>query len=113
MRFTKVTLRPVIWWGKTKETTASNRAIISEVLKFMDTPNVAQAAKNGFLRWILSKVERDGHPRVPLLNNSVIEIPLDELSASLDVSVNFDTVGENNDANNPSLLCIQHLSYIL
>jgi hypothetical protein len=95
-QFTKVTLRPVLWWGKTKENSTPNRAIISEALKIMDSPNVAQAAKNGFLKWINSKVGKDGHPRAPLLNNSVVELALDELHASLDVCVNFDTPDENN-----------------
>eukprot|EP00026_Physarum_polycephalum_P000498 Phypoly_transcript_00499.p1 GENE.Phypoly_transcript_00499~~Phypoly_transcript_00499.p1 ORF type:complete len:1191 (-),score=146.73 Phypoly_transcript_00499:406-3978(-) len=98
-QFTKVTLRPVIWWGKTKENATSSRAIISEALKFMDTPKLAQAAKNGFLKWINSKAEKDGHPRAPFLHNSVVEITLEELRVSLDVCVDFDTIDENKTNN--------------
>ena len=113
MRFAKVTLRPVVWWGKSKESTAANRVIISEALKFLDAPDLAQAVKNGFLRWVTSKVGRDGHPRVPLLNNSIVELTIDDdLGTSLDVSVRFDAIDETNEASDASL-CIFYPSTFL
>lgn len=105
VRFSKVIVRPVIWWGKTKENTAPNKAIISEGLKFLDSPNLAQAVKAGFVKWVQAKMERDGHPRVPLLQNSVIELQLEDLKASLDVSISFHAVDDNSNTVTPNI-CI-------
>lgn len=112
VRFSKVTLRPVIWWGKAKEATTSNRGIISEALKLLDTPQVAQSVKAGFLKWVL-RVESDGHPRVPLFNNSVVELPLDDIGVSLDVSVSFDSVDDANNDNCPRLCILPFLLLFL
>lgn len=107
VRFTSVTLRPVVWWGKVKESPATNRAIIMEALKVLENPSIAQSVKNSFVSWIRAKVERDGQPRVPLANGSVIELSLDEYGTSIDMSVHFDVDDINNSADdNPNHLCI-------
>jgi hypothetical protein len=99
VRFATITIRPIIWWGKQKDSPIANRAIIAEAHKFLETSQIAQSVKTGFQNWLRAKIERDGQPRIPLMNGSVLELLIDDLGTSLDVSVHFD-VGEEVNINN-------------
>lgn len=110
VRFTSITLRPVVWWGKQKESPAANRSIIMEALKIFESPHIAQSAKSAFATWVRSKIEKDGQPRVPLANGSIIELSLDESGTTMDVSIHFD-VDEPNQDLNPNNMCIPSMYY--
>lgn len=115
-RFSTITLRPVIWWGKQRESLVNNKSIVSEACKVFEDPTMVEIVKKSFIAWI--KKQADGldtqPPRVPLTNGSLVQLTLDGVAnTTLDITVHFDLSGdvvsppgnESNDASSINL-CI-------
>ena len=121
-RFSTLTIRPVIWWGKQRADPPINqKPMVAEASRFLESPEMAEKVKKAFKEWIRSQIERDGQPRVPLTNGSLVQLMLDT-TTSLDVSVHFDLGSVSGELSNTGIeqnessaasLCILVLFFVL